>query len=99
MGAILIDDELGVPRSGERTVYLTRCPEVAAHWAQLGPGERDEGRGGIIVLDRRKLAELYGPQLSEGLAGFGEHEERIVAPVTNLSTFLVGAFWLDERLP
>ena len=44
---------------GEKKVCLTRSAEVAAYWALL-ERDNDEGRGAILIFDRRSLERRYG---------------------------------------
>ena len=43
---------------GDQKVCLTRSAEVAAHWAMIRRQD-DEGRGSILILDRRSLQRGY----------------------------------------
>ena len=43
---------------GEKKVFLTRNAEVAAYWAILQRDD-DEGRGSILIFDRRSLERRY----------------------------------------
>jgi len=103
MARILRDNELGMPISQEKMVWLTRSPEVAAYWADVGPRDWDEGRGGIIALDRDKLAtrhSIYPYAYCRGATGEqDEMEEYLFAPIEDLSRYVAATFWLDELSP
>lgn len=99
MAAILRDNELGVPGSGYPSISFTRCPDVAARFANVGPRDWDEGRGGIIAIDRRKLASRHQIHTYFEEAPVYEAEEYVDAPIENLSSYIVGTFWLDELVP
>jgi hypothetical protein len=96
MSDVLRDNELGVPITGKRHVSFTRCPEVAAYWADAGPRDWDEGRGGIISVDRQKLAAHHRIRHDNYWGTREEAEEYVLAPVANLANCIVGTFWLDE---
>jgi hypothetical protein len=99
MSAILHDDELGAPLHGDYMVHFANDPQVAASAADAGPHDCDEGRGGIIVLDRSKLAARFILQPAEESETWWDQGERVSGPVTQLSEFIVGTFWLDELVP
>jgi hypothetical protein len=100
MAAILRDDELGSPVDLTRSIYFSADPEVAAYWAGIAR-DYDEGRGGIIAVDRSKLAASFA--LSSEDCGPDDAmysaDAIVEAPLEGLSQYIVATFWADELAP
>jgi hypothetical protein len=98
LSAILRDDELGTPIIGESSVFFSTNPDIAGFWAcHCRPF--DEGRAGLIALDRSKLAAKFPITAVRHYPEPFYRGEAIEAPLEGLSEFVVTTLWLDELCP
>ena len=98
MSAILRDDELGAPIVGESSVFFSTSPDIAGFWACFCR-PFDEGRAGLIALDRSKLAAKFSITPVQHFPEPFYRGEAIDAPLEGLSEFIVATLWLDELRP
>jgi len=91
---------------GEEKVCLTRNAEVAAYWAMLRRDD-DEGRGSILIFDRRSLERRHKiranpePYWLTKTTFHDEAEEEIWDDVVNVRKYLIDLILGPEngRLP
>ena len=89
--AVLRTGKLLPPRSGDVAVFFTRSPEVASYWANPIGTERDQFCGGVLVLNRSSLAQIYRlkcTRYTEDSAD--EREESVWGRAINFRRHLLG---------
>ena len=91
---------------GEQKVCLTRSAEVAAYWAMIRRDD-DEGRGSILIFDRRSLERRYKinanpePYWRTKTTFHDESEEEILYDVVDVGNHLIDLVFgpKNGRLP
>src|SRR5262245_16014182 len=92
--SILDSDVLFRALIGEQKVCLTRSAETAAYWAMIRHDD-DEGRGAILIFDRRSLERRYninavpGPYWHTQTTFHDEAEEEIWDDVVDIRIHLI----------
>ena len=78
--------------SGDPAIFFTRSPEVAAYWAAMLEGERDQSSGGILILNRASLAHNYClvPSRYAEDWEYDEREESVWCRSINIRRHLLG---------
>ena len=78
--------------SGDPAIFFTRSPEVAAYWAAMLEGERDQSSGGILILNRASLAHNYClvPSRYADDWEYDEREESVWLRSINIRRHLLG---------
>jgi len=78
--------------SGDPAIFFTRSPEVAAYWAAMLEGERDQSSGGILILNRASLAHNYClvPSRYAEDWEYDEREESVWRRPINIRRHLLG---------
>jgi hypothetical protein len=59
LSAVLRMGKLLPSEIGDKAVFFSRSPEIAAYWANMMNDEIDRFSGGILVLDRSSLTRTY----------------------------------------
>jgi hypothetical protein len=77
---------------GDRAVFFTRSPEVAAYWASMMGWEIDQFCGGILVLNRTSLVQNYRLEPSRYAEDwkYDEREESVWGRSINIRRHLLG---------
>lgn len=99
--ALFAENVLRCSDSGDDAVCLTRSPDVAAYFALMqrawGVPREDEGRGALLILDRRKLSARYRLEPNHDITldmPRDEMEERIWGrDIHDLSRYLIAVIW------
>jgi hypothetical protein len=80
---------------GDQAIFLTRSAEVAAYWAGMKRDD-DEGRGSILLFDRRSLERQYNVEPNPEVFWHtktqfhDEAEEQVWAEVIDINNYLIG---------
>jgi hypothetical protein len=89
--AVLRMGKLLPSESGQKAVFFTRSPEIAAYWANMIGSEKDHYSGGILVLDRSTLTRTYRLEPSRYTKDWSdEREESIWGRPINFRRHLLG---------
>jgi hypothetical protein len=89
--AVLRTGKLLPSRSAAAAVFLTRSPEVASYWANMMGSEIDHFCGGVLVLNRASLAQIYRLRCTRWKEDwFNEQEESVWGRAINLHRHLLG---------
>ena len=76
---------------GQKAVFLTRSPEIAAYWANMMGSKIDDFSGGILVLDRSSLTRIYRLEPTRYTENWSdEREESIWERPINFRRHLLG---------
>ena len=89
--AVLRTGKLLPPRSGDVAVFFTRSPEVASYWANMVGEEIDQFCGGVLVLNRASLAQIYRLKCTRYAQDWvDEREESVWGRAINFHRHLLG---------
>jgi hypothetical protein len=89
--AVLRTGKLLPSRSGAAAVFLTRSPEVASYWANMMGSEIDHFCGGVLVLNRASLAQIYRLRCTRYTEDWAdEQEETVWGRAINFRRHLLG---------
>lgn len=86
---VLSMEKLLLPRIGDRAVFLTRSPEIAAHWADTTL-RGEEYCGGLLVLNRASLIHNYRLKPSRDPSVCDEREESVRERCIDFHKHLIG---------
>jgi hypothetical protein len=80
-----------LPPVPDNAVFFSRSPEIAAYWALRMGEERDNFYGGVLVLDRDSLKQIYRIELTRYAEDWeDEREESIWCRPVNFRRHLLG---------